>query len=250
MTTAATSSTSSWTGLKLMTVVLSLVAGSMDVVSFLGLAGLFTAHITGNLVILAPIWRLVGARRWPRCCPCRVFMAALFVARLAAGVLEKVGIDSLRPLLLLHFLLLAGCLAICSELGSGFDPNGQTATFGGTIAVCALGVQDAVVQVSLHGVPATAVLTTNIARFTTDIGSILLTEGRAEGDAARRRASTVWPAILGFVVSSCIGAICEARYGLTAVALPTVLALIAFAMARAGPFRGESTVAAIKPTPV
>src|SRR5271156_6037942 len=33
--------------------VLSLTAGCTDVIGFLGLNGLFTAHITGNLVILA-----------------------------------------------------------------------------------------------------------------------------------------------------------------------------------------------------
>jgi uncharacterized membrane protein YoaK (UPF0700 family) len=32
---------------------LSLIAGSTDVFGFLSLNGLFTAHITGNLVILA-----------------------------------------------------------------------------------------------------------------------------------------------------------------------------------------------------
>jgi uncharacterized membrane protein YoaK (UPF0700 family) len=39
-------------GTKLLPSVLSVIAGSVDVISFLGL-GLFTAHITGNLVILA-----------------------------------------------------------------------------------------------------------------------------------------------------------------------------------------------------
>jgi hypothetical protein len=34
-------------------VVLSVTAGCTDIISFLGLNGLFTAHITGNLVILA-----------------------------------------------------------------------------------------------------------------------------------------------------------------------------------------------------
>jgi uncharacterized membrane protein YoaK (UPF0700 family) len=33
--------------------VLSVTAGSVDVISFLRLGGLFAAHITGNLVILA-----------------------------------------------------------------------------------------------------------------------------------------------------------------------------------------------------
>ena len=33
--------------------VLSLIAGSVDVISFVGLGGLFTAHITANLVVLA-----------------------------------------------------------------------------------------------------------------------------------------------------------------------------------------------------
>ena len=33
--------------------ILSLTAGSTDIIGFLGLDGLFTAHITGNLVVLA-----------------------------------------------------------------------------------------------------------------------------------------------------------------------------------------------------
>jgi hypothetical protein len=39
--------------LRLLTFVLSMVAGGTDVIGFLGLGSLFMAHITGNLVVLA-----------------------------------------------------------------------------------------------------------------------------------------------------------------------------------------------------
>ena len=39
--------------LSLIPAILSVIAGSTDVISFLALSGLFTAHITGNLVVLA-----------------------------------------------------------------------------------------------------------------------------------------------------------------------------------------------------
>src|SRR5690349_852678 len=40
-------------GMKLLPSILGLTAGAVDLISFLGLGGLFAAHITGNLVILA-----------------------------------------------------------------------------------------------------------------------------------------------------------------------------------------------------
>jgi uncharacterized membrane protein YoaK (UPF0700 family) len=38
---------------RLLPVVLSTTAGAVDIIGFLALGGLFTAHITGNLVVLA-----------------------------------------------------------------------------------------------------------------------------------------------------------------------------------------------------
>ena len=47
-------------GMKLLSAVLSITAGSVDIISFLGLGRLFAAHITGNLAILAS--RIAPAR--------------------------------------------------------------------------------------------------------------------------------------------------------------------------------------------
>jgi uncharacterized membrane protein YoaK (UPF0700 family) len=88
--------------MKLLPVILSLTAGSVDVISFLGLGGLFNAHITGNLVILAS--RIVGNSRAPIgiILSVPVFMAALFLTRLLVRRFEAQGLDSLQPLLLLQ----------------------------------------------------------------------------------------------------------------------------------------------------
>ena len=83
MTAARASSASPWVGIKLMTAVLSVIAGSMDVISFLGLGGLFTAHITGNLVILAAQVATGEPAQVAPMLSVPGFMAALFLARLA-----------------------------------------------------------------------------------------------------------------------------------------------------------------------
>ena len=99
-------------GTKLLPSVLSLIAGSADVIGFLALGGLFTAHITGNLVILAAHLVSGGTAPLAPMLSVPVFMVVLGLTRLLAGGLEAIGLASLRPLLLLQFLLLAGFLAL------------------------------------------------------------------------------------------------------------------------------------------
>jgi uncharacterized membrane protein YoaK (UPF0700 family) len=84
-------------------------------------------------------------------------------------------------------LFLVGFLVICVVAAPGIDPNAAIATFAGMLGVSAMAVRNALVQVSLPRAPVTAVLTTNIARFTTDVGTILLEASGAEAAAARKR---------------------------------------------------------------
>src|SRR5437879_7359034 len=87
--------------------VLSVIAGSADVIGFLGLGGLFTAHITGNLVILAAHIVSGGSAPLAPILSVPVFIAALALTRLLARGLEAIGLASLRPLLVLQLFLLA-----------------------------------------------------------------------------------------------------------------------------------------------
>ena len=92
--------------------VLSLIAGSVDVIGFLRLDGLFTAHITGNLVVLAAHIVARSDASVSLVISVPVFVVALAATRLLAARLELSGVAPLSPLLLLQFVLICGFLAI------------------------------------------------------------------------------------------------------------------------------------------
>jgi uncharacterized membrane protein YoaK (UPF0700 family) len=217
-------------GTKLLTFVLSVIAGSVDVIGFLGFGALFIAHITGNLVVLAA--RAVAGEHAlaAHLLSVPVFLIALFAARLLAATLDRSGIATLRPLLLLQFLFLAGFLAIWIAVGFPANPNTAAMIFAAMLGVSAMAVQNILVQISLKEAPSTAVMTTNLTRFVVDLGEILL--GRDPGSRAKavERARRTGTAIAGFVVGAGLGASCQAHVGLWSLAMPTGLALAALAI--------------------
>ena len=215
---------------KLLPTLLSVIAGSVDVISFLGLGGLFTAHVTGNLVILAAHLVSGGGAPVATMLSVPVFMGALGFTRLLVGILDRLEFASLRPLLLVQFLLLAGFLVLCVSAGRHIDPDATKAIVAGMLGVSAMAVQNAFVQISLTGAPSTAVMTTNITRFMMDVGEVIFGREPADIAKARGRAMRTWPAIVGFAVGCGLGAACEAAIGLWSLTLPTGLALLALAM--------------------
>src|ERR1700689_5916985 len=117
-------------GAKLLPGVLSVTAGSVDVISFLGLGGLFPAHITGNLVILASHIVNGGEAPVAPMLSVPVFMVVLVFTRLLVGGLESLGLASLRPLLLLQLLLLASFFLVAA--GPHIDPKRTIAIVAGS----------------------------------------------------------------------------------------------------------------------
>ena len=85
-------------------ILLSASAGAADVIGFLALGGCFTAHITGNLVVIAAHYVIGGfGQAGP------LLAVPVFVAVLAAVVLlYKASIAGTRPRLKL-LVLMRGC---------------------------------------------------------------------------------------------------------------------------------------------
>jgi len=211
-------------------IVLSVTAGCTDIIGFLGLNHLFTAHITGNLVILAAHIVVGREAQIAQILSVPIFIVILSLTVLLALGLKSTGRSSLRPLLLLQFLLLAGFLVICIAADAQTDPTAPAAILAGMLGVSAMAVQNALVQISITGAPATAVMTSNVTRFAVDVGTLLRRGDPVDVAKARSRAARTLPVILGFTIGCGLGAACEAVVGLRALALPACLALLAFAI--------------------
>jgi uncharacterized membrane protein YoaK (UPF0700 family) len=210
--------------------VLSVIAGATDIIGFLGLNGLFTAHITGNIVVLAAHIVAGDPTIFSHILSVPVFMLVLFLTRLLAGALERAGRDTLGPLLLLQLLALAVFLGLCITAGPWINPNTANAVCGGMLGVGAMAVQHVLVQISLRNTPSTAVMTTNVTHFMLDLGGVLVGSDSAEVAKARSRAVHTLPVIVGFATGCGLGAAYEAAAGLWSLTLPTGFALLALAM--------------------
>jgi uncharacterized membrane protein YoaK (UPF0700 family) len=213
----------------LLPTVLSLTAGSADVTSFLGL-GLFSAHVTGNLVLLTA--HIVARRTDNACClilSVPIFILVLGLTRLLVAGFEVLDVSSLRPLLLLQFLMLSGSFAV--GLASDHrSPEARSIVLAGQLSVAAMAIQNALGQLSLRGVPSTAVMTTNLVAFVVDAGEVLLGRDSVKVAVARRRAIGTWHVLVGFIAGAGIGAAGFAAAGLKSLILPAVLALFALLM--------------------
>jgi uncharacterized membrane protein YoaK (UPF0700 family) len=226
----------------LLLLALSATAGSVDVIGFLGMDHLFIAHITGNLVILAARLAAGNEASVAHLISVPVFITALALVKLLATLLERMRIASLLPLLMLQFVLLAAFLAICIAAAPPVDPNAAGMVVAGMLGVCAMAVQNALVQISLKGAPSTAVMTTNVTRFVLDLGDAVLGRSSEARGKARERARPTGLATAGFLVGCILGAAAEATVGLASLVLPAGLALAALALGVAASLSSTRTL--------
>ncbi|MBV8568977.1 MAG: DUF1275 domain-containing protein [Acidobacteriaceae bacterium] len=211
----------------LLPAVLSTTAGAVDVIGFLSLGGLFTAHITGNVVVLAAHYVTGGFGQVGPLLAVPIFVFVLGAVVLVFGRWQNIA-ASRRALLTLHAVLLAGCLGLGIGYGPFRDPDTGMAVLTGMLAVSAMATQNALVKLALIGAPSTAVMTTNTTQLVIDLLAARSNQ-RSPADLARtrKRATVTFASIAGFTVGCVAGAILELHLGIRAMALPAVLAIVA-----------------------
>src|SRR5262244_635748 len=84
---------------------LSVIAGMVDVIGFLSL-GIFTAHVTGNIVLIGSLMVRHSRVNLAQILAVPVFMLAVAATWMIAKASRRRGIDLMRLLLLIQFLLI------------------------------------------------------------------------------------------------------------------------------------------------
>jgi uncharacterized membrane protein YoaK (UPF0700 family) len=207
--------------------VLSTTAGAVDVIGFLIFGGLFTAHITGNLVVVAAHYVTGGFGQVGPILAVPVFITVLAIVVLLFGGIGNGG-KTRRALLVLHAAFLAGCLALGLRFGPFSNADSPVAVLAGMLAVAAMATQNALVKLALLESPSTAVMTTNTTQLIVDLAALVRNAKELDNlGKTRRRARVTFLCMAGFVGGCVAGAVLELHFGVRALALPVILAALA-----------------------
>jgi uncharacterized membrane protein YoaK (UPF0700 family) len=205
---------------------LSVIAGMVDLTGFFTLGHVFTAHVTGNLVVAAAAAVHSDPLNVAQALAIPAFMLAVAVVWLIAQVSDRRGPSLARRLLLVQFLLLAAVLIFSVITRPSADPRGLTAGIAAMIAVSAMACQYALLRLAIPGAISTAVMTGNLTNTVLSLMDLLSRRHPLlPVDAGRLRRSL--HLLFGFFLGCVVGTAAVMLLGDWAWSLPTALAAVA-----------------------
>jgi uncharacterized membrane protein YoaK (UPF0700 family) len=203
---------------------LSFTAGYVDTAGFLGLQGLFTAHVTGNFVTLGATLVLGSKGIIGKILALPEFVAMVALARMAGHRLRARNLPARRFLFAAEAVLLTAFFALAIGFGPFPDPDSPAALLTGFAAIAAMAVQNGVQRVHLPNQPPTTIMTGNTTQATIDF--VDLAVGRASGPTRPRLLRTAF-GILIFAAGCALAALLYWRFGFWCLVVPVLLVPIA-----------------------
>ncbi len=200
------------------------LGGYVDTLGFIGLFGLFTAHVTGNFVLLGAaladpvhIPSLLKILAFP------AFIVGIAAMRLLVVRCERLGVDAHRPSYLLQLALLLAFM-VCGMLSEPVQRDmSQLAMAAGLLGTTAMGAHSAASKLLLAHLAPTSMMTGNVTQLVIDSVDVL----RGAGDAATtaRCGKFFWP-LFGFAIGCAAGAFLFLAYGFVALAVPVAILVL------------------------
>jgi len=204
---------------------LAFLGGYVDTLGFIALFGLFTAHVTGNFVLIGRALVEPAHELIPKLLVFPVFILFVAISRMLILHWERSNSPALRNSYLLQlFLLLATivCAYIASPMANAHQP---LSLLTGMICAGAMATQNAYGKLLLGKSAATTVMTGNVTQLVIELTDSL----RGDPQAIGRCKVLVWP-VVSFAAGCILGAYAYIGFGFAGLLVPcVVLALMAAA---------------------
>lgn len=213
---------------RIATAILSWVAGYVDTAGFLRLNKLFTAHVTGNLVVAgAELAGTGGEAVWVRLAVIPVFIAAVVMTTVIART-QSVRLSTLMWFEVVTLLIFAGVgIAVVSDTSQQVDAS--TTFTVGSAGVFAMGVRNALVREHLGTLAPTTVMTGNLTQFVIDSTRLSLihdydrqSNSNTQEQEIRQSAAKFANALIGFMLGAVCGAFLMRMIGFWSIILPAI----------------------------
>ena len=197
------------------------LGGYVDTLGFIGLFGLFTAHVTGNFVLLGAsmadpshIPSLLKILAFP------AFIVGIAAARLLVAWCERRGVDAHRPSYLLQLVLLIAFM-ICGMLSEPVQRDmSQLAMAAGLLGTAAMGAHSAASKLLLAHLAPTSMMTGNVTQLVIDLVDCL--RGAADATVRARCAKFFWT-VLAFALGCGLAAFAYRAFGFVALVVPVAI---------------------------
>jgi len=196
---------------RLLPIALAFVAGFVDTCGFIALFGLFSAHVTGNFVLLGASLIRPHAGVVAKLLALPVFMAAVAATRLFL-VRASADTHSVRGVLGTEALLLALFLAAGVAAAPVVDADSGLAILAAMCAVIAMGVQNAAARTIFATLSPTTVMTGNVTQIVLDLVDFSIARSAEVKASARVRLAKLIPPVIAFAAGAAAGAV---GFGLT-----------------------------------
>lgn len=201
-------------------VVLAFTSGYVDTVGFVALFGLFTAHVTGNFILIGSELAKPSHGVLLKLVAFPAFIVAVVAARFVVLAVQRAERDATAVLLSLQALFLVAFMC-AGELAIPLtDSSAPTALAAGMLGAAAMGIQNAAGRLLWSKLTPTTVMTGNVTQLVIDL--VDLARGAAEPGLGPRARRFLWP-VISFGVGAVLGAFAFRAMSFFAILVPVVL---------------------------
>ncbi len=207
-------------------------AGFVDTVGFVALFGLFTAHVTGNFVLIGASIAEFHGGIIAKLIALPVFIIVVALTHLYVTHRQRRDRNPVAALTLFEAFFLASFMAAGIAASPFTNSDSPIAIATGMLAVTAMAIQNAGARSVFSTLSPTTVMTGNVTQIVIDAVDLIATPAKA--GEARTRLKKMLPPVLAFATGALAGGLGYVHLGFWALILPLAAVMTTWLLLRSG----------------